>query len=261
MKLRKIPVVLTYHSANYEHKKWGKIAKRLLRFSEKVALNTADKIIFVNKFQMEKFSPEIQMKSVYIPNGINRLPFSSNTNFLKKIGVIKNKYILSVGRITPEKGFDTLIQAYSLANKNGYKLVIAGGVEFENGYMEQLKLLSKGQDVIFTGYVYGEELSQLYSNASLFVLASNNEGFPLVLLEAMYYGLDVIVSDIPATHLVSLPTNDYFEKGNYRDLAEKMERKLINVTKQEYDLKKFDWNEIAKCTSQIFYETAGKSHD
>lgn len=256
VKIRKIPVVLTYHSPNYEHKKWGKFARNLLLFSEKVALRTADKIVFVNSFQMEKYGVDIRNKSVYVPNGINDLPISPNTNYLKEIGVEPGKYILSVGRITQEKGFDTLIKAYKLAKKDGVKLVIAGGVEFENGYMKQLQELSEGEDVIFTGYTFGDNLHQLYTHAGMYVLASNNEGFPLVLLEAMKYGLDVLVSDIPATHLVDLDVNDYFERGNSEMLAGKITERVKDMKKRTYDLSKYDWDEVADIMSNIFHEVS-----
>lgn len=252
VKLRNIPVVLTYHSPNYEHKKWGRIARRILLFSEKVALKTADRIIFVNKFQMEKYDQKIKDKSSYIPNGISNLPMLAESDFLSKIGVEKGKYILSVGRITPEKGFDTLIKAYKIANVNNYKLVIAGGVEFESNYMMKLRNISDDKDVIFTGAVYGDDLYQLYSHAALFVLASRNEGFPLVLLEAMRYNLDVIVSDIPATHLVKLDEKDYFETGNYKMLADKMSESIEHFRKRKYDLSKYDWNVIAEKTEIVY---------
>lgn len=261
IKLRKIPVILTYHSPNYEHKKWGKFAKKLLLFSERIALKTADKIIFVNSFQMEKYDQEIYDKSVFVPNGINKMVQTTNTDYLDKIGVTKGKYILSVGRITQEKGFDTLIRAYKEAQKGEYKLVIAGGVEFENVYMEELQRLAMNEEVVFTGYVFGENLAQLYANAALYVLASNNEGFPLVLLEAMSFGLPVLVSDIPATHLVELQESDYFERGNYKDLSIKISNKLQNLNYKEYDLKKFNWKEIAKEMSNIFYEFRGNINE
>lgn len=256
VKLRGIPVVLTYHSPNYEHKKWGKFARKLLLFSEKVALKTADKIIFVNSFQMEKYNDDIKIKSIYVPNGINDLPISPNTTYLEEIGVEPGKYILSVGRITQEKGFDTLIMAFKKAKTDGVKLVIAGGVEFENDYMKQLQELSKGEDVIFTGYTFGDNLHQLYTHAGMYVLSSNNEGFPLVLLEAMKYKLDVLVSDIPATHLVDLDEDDYFKCGNYEMLAEKITLRVKKNKKRTYDLNKYDWNEVADTMSNIFHEVA-----
>lgn len=251
----KIPVVLTYHSANYEHKKWGKLAKTVLRLSEKIALKNASKIIFVNKFQMKKYNQLIRNRSVYIPNGINQIMNTLNTSFLDNINVEKEKYILSVGRITPEKGFDTLIKGfYETSNYDDYKLVIAGGVEFESGYMQSLKALCKDERVIFTGAVYGEDLAQLYSNAALYVLASNNEGFPLVLLEAMSYKLDVLVSDIPATHLVKLEKEDYFSKGNYKQLSQKIINKLETQRKREYELLQFDWYVIANAVRDVYCE-------
>ena len=261
LKLRHIPVVLTFHSPNYEHDKWGCFAKKLLHYAEKVALKTADKIIFVNKFQMEKYEDGIRRKSIYLPNGINDLPLSPDTNFLDEIGVVPGKYILSVGRITKEKGFDILINAYKLADKNDFKLVIAGGVEFENGYMKELKKISNNENVVFTGYTYGDNLYQLYTYAALFVLASRNEGFPLVLLEAMKYGLDVVVSDIPATHLVDLDKKDYFQCGNIEELSEKISKKLKITTKRKYNLEEYDWNEIAKNVSKLFRHVAEGKYD
>ena len=258
VKLRKIPVVLTYHSPNYEHKKWGDFAKKILLFSEKVALKTADKIVFVNSFQMEKYNEDIRIKSVFVPNGIGNTIQTDKVDYLTSLKLEKNKYILSVGRITPEKGFDTLIRAYREAKLQSYKLVIAGGVEFENKYQKELESLANDEDVIFTGYVFGENLAQLYMNAAIYVLASNNEGFPLVLLEAMSYGLDVLVSDIPATHLVDLESDDYFETGNYQELSAKLIKRVSSNKKREYNLEKYNWHEIAETMSNIYYEVVEK---
>ena len=252
--LRKgIPVVLTYHSPNYEHSKWGVVAKKLLLHSEKVALKNSSKIIFVNRFQMQKYPKEIQRKSVYIPNGIDEPVFSKSTDYLESLGVEADRYVLAVGRITPEKGFDTLIMGFKMAKHDGYKLVIAGGVEFESGYMAELKKLA-GDDVVFTGYVFGDKLNQLYTYAALYVLSSNNEGFPLVLLEAMSYGLDVLVSDIPASHLVKLDKDAYFTRGDIKMLSEKISQRLRNPQKKKYDLKDYDWDVVVKETTDVYRE-------
>lgn len=248
---RGIPVVLTYHSPNYEHSKWGGFAKRLLLHSEKVALKNSNRIIFVNRFQMEKYPDVIKAKSVYIPNGISEPTFSPNTYYLDEIGVEKGKYILAVGRITPEKGFDTLIKGFEASKHDGFKLVIAGSVSSESRYMGELKKLAS-DNVIFTGYVYGDKLAQLYTNSALYVLASNNEGFPLVLLEAMSYKLDVIVSDIPASHLVKLEENDYFPRGDEEALSKKISQKLQAPMKREYDLSEYNWQVVADKTTEIY---------
>ena len=244
-------IVLTYHSPNYEHSKWGTIAKFLLKTGERMSLHYSDAIIFVNKFQMEKYSIDIRRKSFYIPNGIPNVIPSKSTQYIESLGLSTQNYILSVGRITPEKGFHILIEAFEQL-KSEMKLVIAGGVEAESEYMKQINTLVKTNRVVFTGYVYGEKLNQLYSHARLFVLPSYNEGFPLVLLEAMSYGLDVLCSDIPATHLIELDEDDYFEKGNTTSLATHLRRKLTTSQTRCYDLAEYNWDEIAKQVMEVY---------
>ena len=168
----------------------------------------------------------------------------------------KKKYILSVGRITPEKGFDTLIKAfYKSGLNNEYKLAIVGGVEFEDSYKKELDSLVTDDSVVFTGFADGERLAQLYKNARLYVLASNNEGFPLVMLEAMSYGLNLLASDISATRMIDLGKEAYFPAGDYNILSEKM-KKAINsdCTEVKYDLSQYNWKSIANNVASIYRE-------
>ncbi len=253
LKLCRIPVVMTYHSPNYEHKKWGRGAQKLLRFCERVALKCAGKIVFVNRFQMQKYPEEVQNRSVYIPNGVDAAKKSEGQQYLQKYSLEPEKYILSVGRITPEKGFHTLIEAFKMQRPENCKLVIAGGVEFESGYMQQLQQLSKDAPVVFTGPVFGQELAQLYANAGLFVLASENEGFPLVLLEAMSYSRNLLVSDIPATRLIDLDEQDYFPCADAAALARQLSEKMKQPEKREYDLSAYRWQNVANQLADIFY--------
>lgn len=256
LKLFSIPVVLTYHSPNYEHKKWSSFAKAVLRFCEKAALKYSDRVIFVNRFQMQKYPEAIQDKSIYVPNGIVQPDVCNSHDYLYDLGLEPGKYLLSVGRITPEKGFHTLITAFKAATPKDCKLVIAGGVEFENHYMKELQSLSEGLPVVFTGYVFGDKLAQLYANASVFVLASENEGFPLVLLEAMSYRRNVLVSDIPATHLVDLQQIDYFPVGDADALCEKIMEKLKEQSIRDYDMTAFDWKQVAEKVTAVIHAAA-----
>ncbi len=174
--------------------------------------------------------------------------------YLQSLGVEPGKYIIAVGRITPEKGFGYLIDAFKQSGLNDNKLVIAGGVEAESSYGKELQQKAKGSNVIFAGFVQGEKLEQLYKNARLYVLSSVNEGFPLVLLEAMSYGLDVLVSDIPATHLVELEKEDYFMKANVGDLTARLQFKICTPSmKRDYDLNDFDWIKIADKVDNIYH--------
>ncbi len=111
LRIMGLPVVMTYHSPNYEHSKWGPISRTILRFAEWVSFRSCNRIIFVSKFQREKFSQKVLDKSTYIPNGISDVSRSTATDFLAKHGIEAGNYVLSVGRITPEKGFDYLVNA------------------------------------------------------------------------------------------------------------------------------------------------------
>ena len=102
-----------------------------------------------------------------------------------------------LGRLVPEKGIRYLVEVFKNV-KTDKKLVIAGGSSDTDSFMEELKELAKGDDrILFTGFVQGAMLDELYSNAYIYTLPSDLEGMPLSLLEAMSYGNCCLVSDIP----------------------------------------------------------------
>lgn len=251
LRLGGMKVVLTYHSPNYEHAKWGRFAKMVLKFSEKVALTFSNRIIFVSPFQRQKYSEKIQRKSETIPNGIPAHGITEKTDFLEKHGLRKGQYALAVGRLTPEKGFDTLIRAVN-ANPEINRLVIAGDADQESDYKNMLRNLNTDGKVTFTGYTTGDDLVQLYQNAGLYVLSSVNEGFPMVLLEAMSYGLPIVATDIPAARLIPLPETHYCKPGDIASMSRAMSRVMADSGQTEYDLSKYDWDTIARNTAAIY---------
>ena len=253
LKLFGLKVVLTYHSPNYEHDKWNGFAKWVLRTSEMLAVGFANRLIFVNKFQMQKFSRKVQNKSKYIVNGVDELTPTSDTSFLQRHNIEPGKYLLGVARITPEKGFEYLVQA---ANRLDWvkQVVIAGASDHDLEYLEKLKSLDTNNKVIFTGFASGEDLRQLYSHAAMYVLSSVTEGFPLVLLEAMSYTLPIVATDIPATHLVHLPQECYVETGDVESLATgitRVAKTAQNGVRPRYDLSRFRWQNIAESTLAV----------
>lgn len=258
LRLFGLKVVMTYHSANYEQRKWGMVAKWILRISEAVALRWATRVIFVNPYRLESQPERVKQKSLYIPNGVWGFTYTAEKDCLSQYGLVAGKYILGVGRISPEKGFEVLIEAFNRANlsEKGYTLVIAGGVETEKAYWEYLQRISEGIRVCFTGTIMNREvLRQLYSHAALFVLTSFQEGFPMCMLEAMQSGCNVLLSDIPGTRIVALDDSSYFTRGDAEELASAMRRKLENdgaCRKQLYDLKDFDWEQIAEKTCAVY---------
>lgn len=253
LRLFKIKVVLTYHSSNYEHNKWNKFAKSILKLGEFLSLKFSNRIIFVNKDKLNQFPLEIRNKAIFIPNGMQRLLPAENSPIIHSLGLSEFKYILSVGRITEEKGFDYLIDAY-IESKIEYPLVIAGGIDHNSKYANML--LEKARhfpNIIFTGFTQGETLRQLYTFAKVFILASYNEGYPIVLLEAINYNKNILASDISANKQIPLPEKCYFKVGNKEALKEKLKEEINNpIANTYYNIPILTWEEVANQVVSIY---------
>lgn len=141
----------------------------------------------------------------------------------EKFGLEKDSYILFLGRLVPEKGIQYLIEAFKEI-KTDKKLVIAGGSSDTDDFAKELKEIAKDDKrIIFTGFVQGQMLEELYSNAYIYTLPSDLEGMPLSLLEAMSYGNCCLVSDIPECTEVVNDKALIFKKSNVEDLKEKLQ--------------------------------------
>ena len=191
-------------------------------------------------------------ETVFIPNGVSK-PSIIKPNIIKdKFNLAKDDYILFLGRMVPEKGIHYLIEAFNNI-KTDKKLVIAGGASDTDTYYQELKDKSKdNKNIIFTGFVQGKELDELYSNAYIYCLPSDLEGMPLSLLEAMSYGNCCLTSDIPECATVLEDKGVTFKKSNIKDLT-KVLQELCNNKKevqtykdnaQEYILNKYNWDNI-----------------
>lgn len=136
---------------------------------------------------------------------------------------------------------------------NDVKLVLAGDTDFEDDYSRGLKEMARKNGVVLTGFVKGRKLHSLLTNCMCYCLPSSHEGLPIALLEAMSYGVKVIVSDIPANLEVGLPQNDYFHVGNVNELAKKLNDVMTHPVEHiEYDMTKYDWDKIAREVKEVY---------
>jgi len=250
-----LKVVVTYHSPNYEHQKWGKLAKTFLKLGEKWSVKYANEVIaisnVINNIIKEKYN---RNDAWLIYNGVSSATKLATTEYIEHLGLEKEKYILALGRFVPEKGFDLLIETFSQINDPEIKLVIAGDADHETVYSKKLKESAGKHNVILTGFITGDKLYELLSHAKLFVLPSFHEGLPIALLEAMSYGLNVLASDIHANKEIGLSLDSYFIAGDKDDLYSKLKRKIYSETvgSVEYDMSQYDWNKIALQTSNVY---------
>ena len=254
-------VVVTIHGLDWQREKWKNgFGSKYIHLGEKMAVKFADEIIVLSKGVQEYFQKTYGRKTLFIPNGVNR-PVLRKADLIKnKFGIDKDGYFLFLGRIVPEKGLRYLIEAYKELHTDK-KLVIAGGSSDTDDFMQEIQTLATGDDrIIFTGFVAGQALEELYSNAYLYLLPSDLEGMPLSLLEAMSYGNCCVVSDIAECSEVVEDKAVTFQKSNVQDLKEKLQRLCDDpATVQKYKneaadfiCSKYNWDEITQKTLEVY---------
>lgn len=251
-------VVFTHHGPDYERQKWGGIAKQALLLGEKFAVNYANEVIVIseviNQLIQQKHG---RMDAHLIYNGVNipePLDDEIISRTLGRYALQPKNYLVAVGRFVEEKGLHDLITAYQQSGVSE-PLVLVGDADHPSEYSMRLKQLAiKTPNVILTGFLKGDALKAVFSQAKLFIMPSYHEGLPIALLEAMSYSLPAVVSDIPANLEVGLPAEAYFKVGNVVDLAEKIkERVVLDAADYSEFLQAYDWREIAKKTVSVYH--------
>jgi glycosyltransferase involved in cell wall biosynthesis len=179
------------------------------------------------------------------------------------MGLDENGYILFLSRLVPEKGCHYLINAYKRIGTSK-KLVIAGGCNHPDGYYNSLKMQA-GESIIFTGFVRGQLLEELFSNAYCFVQPSEMEGVPHSVLQALSFGKAVLASDIPGNLEALGDCGFKFRRGDESDLREKLEYLLSNPQVVAAESEKairhvqqnYNWDDIADEMEQVFFSVMG----
>ena len=204
------PVVATIHDLAFEHlpETFNRRSWMQLRFTVRRTARTAAQIITVSEYSRQDISETYRIR----PQDIVVTPEAAPAHFApvtdatelkdvcKRYG-IEREYILSLCSIQPRKNLVRLIEAYSLLRQSRSEvklpqLVLAG----KRGWLDSETFSAAqrnecGGDILFTGYIAGQDLPALYSGAVCFVYPSYFEGFGLPILEAMQCGASVIAGN------------------------------------------------------------------
>lgn len=253
--------VATIHGLDWQRSKWGGFATRFLLFGEKMAAKYADEVIVLSKSVQSYFKETYGREVHYIPNGIDKQEKTAPGIITQKYDLKGKDYYLFLARIVPEKGLHYLIEAYEQL-KTDKKLVIAGGSSHTDDYMEQIrKMCKKNPDIIMTGFVQGQELQELFSNCYAYVLPSDIEGMPISLLEAMSFGCNCLVSNIPENIEVVKDKAFSFEKSSvdslYNSLCQLEELSVEEWSSkgtaiQKYAQENFGWDDVTLQTIKLY---------
>lgn len=248
---RRKRIVVTIHGIDWKRSKFSGLGAKILKLSEKMAVKHADEIITLCENDHDYYLDAYGIETTVIPNGFEKHPVIGPRIITEKYGLHNEDYILFLARIVPEKGLSYLIEAYNQIDIS-QKLVIAGGSSHSTEYYAQMqKLAENNPKVIFTGFVQGQELEELYSNAYLFVLPSDIEGMPMSLLEALGHRRVCLVSDIRENRVD--PVNSYFfEKGSVASLKEQLLR--ISTERKPFEDRSalMDWDTVVEETMRVY---------
>lgn len=266
-KLTGIPYVITSHGDIAPVNSERMNRKKILRRCQKI-LQHAAAVTHLTP-AMAEISHQIydtKNKSTIIANGIDVSDWPPYQNLAEK------NYLLTIGRLIPEKGFHILIDAYAKLHQKGIQtsLVIAGTGPFENELQRQAKQLGLAENVIFTGYISGDEKKRLIAESQAILFAPQpaiwEEAFGLVQLEAMAAGKPLIASDTAATrylHTLGLQTsfarpddtNDWAEKITQLLLDPILRKKMGMINKE--NVHQFDWKNIANQYQDVYQLCSG----
>lgn len=257
--------VVTVHGLDWKREKWGRFASACLRFGEYGSVAFPSRTIVISRVLERYYASRYGRAVAYIPNGLIVRAPQPPRRVATRFGLARHDYVLFVGRLVPEKGCHHLVEAFRRVATTK-RLVIAGGTSHSDAYVDELHgMASADPRVLFTGYVYGDTLSELYSNAYAYVHPSTLEGLSLSLLEALSFGSAVLASDIPENEEVLLdtgaaPRGVTFRAGDVGDLVAKLRALLADPSAADdlrsrgraFVIERYDWNRIAAQTADVY---------
>jgi glycosyltransferase involved in cell wall biosynthesis len=256
--------VVTIQGLDWQRKKWGWFASNVLRLGEQAAIHFPNATIVVSQTLHEHYRSQYGVQTSFVPNG-TLIRKRSSSSRIEDWGLESGKYILFLGRLSPEKNCHLLIEAYEKL-KPATKLVVAGGSSYSDSYAARLRA-HQSEQIRILDWVAGEALDELLTNACLFVLPSDLEGLSLALLDAMGAGVCVLASDISENRELVNGAGFTFKSGDVLDL-ERMLRLLIgDADLRERAAKKakeriqhgYLWPQITKQIEQVYLDLMGRS--
>ncbi|OGI25773.1 MAG: hypothetical protein A3J76_00930 [Candidatus Moranbacteria bacterium RBG_13_45_13] len=249
-----------------------KLSTAKLKTLYSFAAKKSDHIIAVSestKKDVREFLGYPAEKITTIYNGIDNRFFDTasagSAEDVKNLYKVKDKYILFLGTLEPRKNLTRVIEAFSkfknsFQGKSNYQLVVAGKKGWlTEAYFQQTEDLGVKEDVVFTGYVSGDELKPLYANCEFFVMPSLYEGFGQTIVEAMACGAPCLVSKVSsipeivdkAACFVNPHDTEGIARGMENLAQDKALRERLSAAGKE-QAKKFSWEKCARETLEVY---------
>ncbi|AFY58042.1 glycosyltransferase [Rivularia sp. PCC 7116] len=261
-------IVVTCHGLDWQRAKWGNFSTRLIKMGEQTAVRCADGIIAVSDALKTYFMQTYGREVVYIPTApANYARSDPDFNYGSNLGLERERYMLFLGRLVPEKRPDLLLEAFTKLQPKNWKLVLAGGVSNTKSFTsELLQKVADNRNIIFAGELRGARLAEIVRGAGLFVLPSDVEGLPMAMLEAMREGIPILASNIPPhKQLIAGGRGRLFEADCLESCMRELSWATENSTDmaamaenaQKYVTANYSWDYITDETLKLYKTLAG----
>lgn len=242
----KVKVISWEHFNYYQHPAVGH-----RKYTRKLAGRFADAIVTLTNEDKGYYEKNIKIKCPieFIHNPVMNLDKNYEYD-------LNSKTLLSVGRLTYQKGFDMLLDVANIVLKKhlDWKWIILGEGEDRQMLEDKIKKLSLAGRVILKGNV--SNVDDYYKSSSIFVLTSRFEGLPMTLLETKPFKLPVVSFDIktgPKECIIDKKNGYLIKEFDIEDMAEKIEMLIENKDLRKSfsenalnDIKKFELESIIK---------------
>lgn len=251
-------VFISQDGVDWKRDKWPWYGKIYLKLSAYLTAHLPNEVIFDNIIAKNVFEKRFKKTYMFIPFGSEVEQCDDNKQILDSNNLKKGEYYLFVGRFIPDKGLHYLVPAFK-NSKSNKKLVLIGGSPNPSSY--EAEILEMGDDnIIFPGYVYGNDVNTLMRNCYCYIQPSDVEGLSPVVLTVMGLNVPLIVSDIEENVYAVLDTARKFKKGSVNSLTQEINYCEDNYSEmltlanqaQKRALNVFNWDNVADQHIEVF---------
>lgn len=255
--------VVSVRGLDWQRAKWGWFARRSLQLGEWASARCPNATVVVSETLERHYEATHRRRPEMIPNAVV-LGEPRPAERIAEHGLEKDGFLLFAGRISPEKGVHTLLEALRPLPRHK-KLVLAGGTSYSDDYIERVRRLA-WDEVVFLGRVDRGMMEELYSACYAFVLPSVMEGLSIALLESLSYGNCIVTTDIPENLEVTGTAGLVFPPGDVAALRSVLARILEDPGLVEEHRRQAlararswpSWDEVTRLTEELYLRLLGR---
>lgn len=253
-------VAINVDGLDWQRGKWPASARSYLRAAERLALAFGNAVITDSRAVQEYYRTRHGTATQYIPYGAE-LRSDPPNGALRRLQLEPRKYLLYVGRLVPENCADHLVEAFEQLDTD-LKCVIVGDAPYAEEYIARLKGRA-GRNVIFPGYVFGEDYWELNCNAFAYVFTSGAAGTHPALLEALACGNCVIAQETATNREVAAGSALYYDgRAGPEDLLRQLRHIIAHPSAviqygdraQREIAARYSWERVTDAYEQLFTE-------